>query len=95
MFEIIKWWIAWAKKGLVMFLLVTVAAASAGAVLVAWNVIGATGAQFFNIEPVTAKVFRVVYQLFGFTLALAVFTFTFVKTMPEFFGNDLKRLMEE
>ncbi len=78
-----------------MLLLVAVAATSAGAVFVAWKVVGATGAQFFNIEPVTAKVFSVVYQLVGFTLEIAVFTFAFVKTMPEFFGEDLKALTED
>ena len=87
---LIRWWFVWAIKGFKLALLCTAGLAAAGAVYMGWETVSLLHPGF-NLEPVTRKVFTIVWRLMGHSLQLAMFAFVVVNWFPEFFAEDCRQ----
>jgi len=88
---LMKWWLTWLGRGLKLAVLLTAGLAAAGAAYMGWQWLSIVHGGF-NLEPKTARIFGLAWQVLGHSVQLALFASVVVNWFPDFFRRELAEI---
>lgn len=93
MIRLIKWWLTWTFRGLKLAFLLAAGLAAAGAAYMGWQWISIVHPGF-ELEPRSARIFGMAWQVLGHSVQLALFASVVVNWFPDFFRVELAGIAE-